>query len=454
MKSKELRAKRFKLIEDARALMTGPPKDGKPDPNFVPSAEDNAKFDAMMAEADALKAQIDRIERADAAEAGRLEAMHVAARANGISTDEQQERVLVEEGAFGAWLRRGAGALNEVERDVYRRCFEAPANSDGVAPGGWRLSPRPRNEAQLAAARTLRDIRAALGVTSDPAGGYTVPQGFYDLLIDAQKAYGGMTDASFVFDTNSGNALPIPTDNDTSNKGAILGESTQVTTQDVTFGAVTMNAYTYSSKLVLVSNQLLQDTAFNLDAWLSGKLGVRIARITNDHFTTGTGASQPTGVITGATLGFTAGGSTSSGSTTTFGYDDLIELEHSVDPAYRKNARFMLSDAALKVTKKLKDGIGRPLWMAGLAVKEPDTINAYPYTINQSMDSPAASAKPVAFGDFMNYFIRRVAGVQILRLTERYADFNQVGFLAFQRWDGQLVDAGTHPIKYLQNSAT
>jgi HK97 family phage major capsid protein len=114
-------------------------------------------------------------------------------------------------------------------------------------------------------------------------------------LIDAEKAYGGMVDASFVFDTTSGNALPIPTDNDTTNSGAILAENpTSQPTQDVTFGAVTMNAYVYTSKLVLVSNQLLQDTAFNLDAWLAGKLGTRIARATNAHFTTGTGASQPT----------------------------------------------------------------------------------------------------------------------------------------------------------------
>jgi HK97 family phage major capsid protein len=102
-----------------------------------------------------------------------------------------------------------------------------------------------------------------------------------------------MVDASFVFDTASGNALPIPTDNDTTNSGSILGENVQVGTQDITFGAVTMNAYVYTSKLVLVSNQLLQDTAFNLDAWLSGKLGTRIARATNAHFTTGTARASP-----------------------------------------------------------------------------------------------------------------------------------------------------------------
>lgn len=434
MKSKELRAKRAKLIEDARALIS----------SDAPSAEDTAKFDAMMTEADGLKAQIDRIERADDLASEQLESLRNAADRNGTDVDEERDVLVLRDGAFNTWMRRGIGALNEQQRGIYAQCFEAPANEAGGSPAGWRLTPRPR---------------AALGVGTDPGGGYTVPEGFYGQMIDAQKVYGGMTDAAFVFDTAGGNALPIPTDNDTTNAGAILSENVQVGTQDTTFGAVTMNAYVYTSKLVLVSNQLLQDTAFNLDAWLSAKLGTRIARITNTHFTTGSGASQPSGVVTGATLGFTAGNasggtSTATGSTTTFNFDDLVELEHSVDPAYRKNAKFMMSDAALKLAKKLKDGIGRPLWMAGLAVKEPDTINSYSYVINQDMATPAASAKPVLFGDFSNYFIRRVAGIQVLRLTERYADFNQVGFLAFQRWDGQLVDAGTHPIKYLQNSAT
>jgi HK97 family phage major capsid protein len=428
MKSKELRAKRVKLISDARAFYNAL--------KGAPSAEEDARFEAMMAEAEALKGEIDKLERADEAFAATMETLRSTAAGAGADIDQIRGQVAVADGAFRAWAR--GQALNEEQRGIFQRSYETP-NAEGM--GGWRLGPAPRPQ-------------NALGVTPDTAGGYTVPQGFYGQLIDAQLAYGGMIEASFVFDTTTGNSLPVPTDNDTSNKGQILGENVQVPQGDIAFGAVTFNAYTYSSKLVLVSNQLLQDTAFNLDAWLSGKLGVRIARITNDHFTFGTGASQPTGATIAATLGYTAGGSTSSGSTTAISFDDLIELEHSVDPAYRKGASFMFADSTLKSIKKLKDGLGRPLWLPGLAVKEPDTINQYAYNINQSMAAMAASAKSVLFGDFKNYFIRRVAGVQILRLTERYADFNQVGFLAFQRWDGNMVDAGTHPVKYLQNSAS
>lgn len=407
--NKELRQTRAQLIADARALISCD----------QPSDEDTARFDAMMTQADVLRGQIDRIESADAEFAATQEALRDKVHRFDGSQQTERERNDLEQGTFMAWVRGGTAILNAQQNEIYQRRF-----------------------------------KAAQGVTPDTAGGYTVPTGFYAQLIDAQKAYGGMTEAANLFDTASGNPLPIPTDNDTASVGAILSENTQVGTQDLTFGVVTLGAFTYTSKLVLVSNQLLHDTAFNLDSFLSEKLGIRLARITNTHFTTGDGASKPTGIITSSTLGYTAGGSTTSGETATILTDDLIELVHSVDPAYRRNAMFMMSDAALKVIKKLKDGQGRPMWLPGIAVKEPDTINGYPYTINQDMPVPAASAKSMLFGDFKNYFIRRVTGVQVLRLTERYADYNQVGFLAFQRWDGRLVDAGTHPVKYLQQSAS
>jgi HK97 family phage major capsid protein len=211
-----------------------------------------------------------------------------------------------------------------------------------------------------------------------------------------------------------------------------------------------LNAYVYTSKLVLVSNQLLQDSAFDLETFLSIKLGTRIARAINTHFTVGTGTSQPNGVVTAATSGKVG----LVGQTLSLIYDDLIDLEHAVDPAYRNGAKFMMHDQSLKVVKKLKDTTGRPLWLPGLAFKEPDTINGYGYSINQDMPVMAANAKSVIFGDFSRYYIRKIPAVQVLRLTERYADYNQTGFLAFQRWDGNLVDAGTHPIQYYANSAT
>jgi HK97 family phage major capsid protein len=414
MAVKDMREQRAKLVADARALY-----DSINDKTPASEAKEiETKFDGMMEEADGLKAKIDREERLESSEKNLGERQRISAQVRNISVDEVAEGENLEAGAFRSYLRNGMGGLNEDER---------------------RLAlPRFQN---------------AQSTGSNTAGGYTVPTGFYDQLMDAEKAYGGMMDpgVGFVFDTDSGNALPIPTDNDTSNSGSILSENTQVGNQDVTFGAVTMNAYTYTSKQVLVSNQLLQDSAFNLDGFLSNKLGVRIARALNTHFTTGDGSSKPTGAVTAATLGATG----ASGETASLIFDDLIELEHSVDPAYRKTARFMFADSTLKAIKKLKDTQGRYLWSPGLAIAgEPPTINSFQYTVNQDMAVMATSAKSILFGDFSKYWIRRVAGVQVLRLTERYADFNQTAFIGFQRWDGNLIDAGTHPLKYFANAAS
>lgn len=407
--AKDLRAKRAKLVADARALVDCE----------NPTAEALAKFDAMMDEETAIKAQIDRIERSDSLESEMNAGLDSRARNAGRSTDHQNAEEETEGRAFNRFMRFGVGGLNAEEHQILTR-------------------------------RQNGDIRNALGVGSGGSGGYTVPTGFYKHLIDAQLAYGGMLTESTIIDTESGNALPIPTDNDTASVGAIIGENTQVSTQDVSFAAVTLNAYMYTSQAVLVSVQLLQDSAFDLDAFLADKLATRIARAYNGHFTVGTGTGQPTGVITAATLGNQG----ITGETTSLITDDLINLEHSVDPAYRNGAKFMMHDSTLKIIKKLKDSIGRPLWTPGLAEKEPDAINGYAYTINQSMPVMAASAKSIAFGNLKNYYIRRVNSAISMRLTERYADYGQVGFLLWQRFDGNLVDAGTHPIKYFQNSAT
>ena len=256
-----------------------------------------------------------------------------------------------------------------------------------------------------------------------------------------------MREVATVQTTASGNDIPMPTENDTSNKGAILAENAQITEQDITFGSTTLNAYMYTSKLVRVSMQLMQDSAFDMNSFLGVKLGERIARIHNEHFTTGTGSSQPQGVATAAVTGVTAA------SATAITYAEIVDLEHSLDPAYRNNARFMMKDSTLQILKKLVDGDSRPLWTAGVASGEQDRLLGYPYVINQDMPAATTGLDSLLFGDFSKYMIRDVAGAGLMRLTERYADYLQVGFFAFMRSDGKLLDAGTNPIKTLQMAA-
>lgn len=290
------------------------------------------------------------------------------------------------------------------------------------------------------------DLRAQ-GVAVDAAGGYLVPEDYRATMTETMASFGGMLDVINFIDTSTGAKLPWPTNDDTANKGAILTENTQVTEQDMTFGTTSLDAYMYTSKLVRVSYQLLQDSAFDLDTWLPRKLAERIARIVNEHFTIGDGTDKPLGLVPGGTVGVTAA------AVDEITYDEVVDLEHSVDPAYRnERAAFMFSDAALAGLRKVKDGDGRPLWQPSLVAGQADNFNGRRYVVNQDMPEPAASAKSVAFGDFhAGYVGRRVTNTTVLRLTERYADFLQVGFLGFERVDGTPDDTGAY--RLLQQAA-
>lgn len=293
--------------------------------------------------------------------------------------------------------------------------------------------------------------RAAMGTTSGAVGAYSVPDATMQALEIALLAFGGIRQSATVIRTDTGASLPFPTSDDTSNKGAILTENTQVSEVDITFGQMTLDAYMYSSKSVLVSLQLLQDSSVDIPSMIGRMLGERIGRIQSDHFTTGTGSSQPNGIVTASTAGVTGVADPPT-------YDNFVDLVHSVDPAYRVGAKFMLNDATLKSVKKIKvlqysgDTTGVPLWAPGLTAGQPDSILGYGYEINQSMASPGSSAKKVLFGQLSKYLIRDVRDVTLVRLNERYADYHQVGFLAFARSDGDLLDAGTHPVKHMAQS--
>jgi HK97 family phage major capsid protein len=279
-----------------------------------------------------------------------------------------------------------------------------------------------------------------------------VPEGFYQHLIEAQLSYGGMmTCGATILDSTTGNPLPVPLDNDTYNTAYIQGENTQMTPGvDVAFGQMVLTAYMYTTRPILVSLQFLQDSAFDIDSWLPSRLQTRIMRRLNTDFTVGDGVGKPFGMLTQATLG--AVGST--GETATLSYVDFINIQHSVDPAYRSNSKFMWNDKTLKALRLVTDNQNRPLWQPAISEAAPDTFGGSNYIINQDMPVPAANAKTILFGDFSAYMIRRVAGAIVMRLTERYADFLQVGYILGQRWDGNLADAGTHPVKYFQQSAT
>ena len=294
-----------------------------------------------------------------------------------------------------------------------------------------------------------------------------MPVGFVNRIEEALKFYGDMWNQAEILDTATGQPLPFPTDNDTTVAGEIVGEGQQVSTQDVSLGQIMLSAYKFSTKMVKVSIELLQDSAFDLEAFLVKKFGTRLGRISNTKFTIGGGPSniagsplvaapEPTGILTASTSsGQTVIGddnATTPDPTNQVGYLDLVNLEHSVDPLYRMGAKYMMHDSTLRFLKTLKDKFGRPLWVPAMASGQVDTINGYGFSINNDMDQLGHLKKSVAFGPLDKYLIRRVKEMSVLRLVERFADFGQIAFLGFARYDGNLIDAGTHPVKYLQNS--
>lgn len=336
---------------------------------------------------------------------------------------------------------------------------------DALALQGWmrsaeRLALTPRQERAMQASgvrpwsrgldfalpiRPAMEKRALSAVTGS-AGGYTVPQGFVPALERAMKWYAASRQVADVMRTDGGNDFPWPTSDDTGNVGERIAENTQVAEQDVAFATVTLKAYKYSSKLVRVPHELLEDNAVNLAEKLGEMLGERIGRIQATDFTTGTGSGQPQGIVTASTAGKTAA------SATTFTPDELLDLIHSVDPAYRSDPSFalMMSDVVYAFIRKVKDSQNRYLFTDPVDGGPPRFFGV-PIIINTAMSSAFTTGqKLVLAGAFSKFKIRDVNVVRLNKLVERYAELDQVGFIAFLRSDSRLLDAGTNPVKHLK----
>jgi len=329
------------------------------------------------------------------------------------------------------------------ERDDYTAAFAAYIRNE----------PLSYEQQRALQAGFDASIKNAAGVGTGAAGGYTVPPEFRDKFVETQKWFGPMLQEAEVIYTDTGANLQWPTNDDTANVGAILAENSQVTEQDFTIGTASIDAYMYTSKLVRASLQFLQDNAINADVWLPERLGVRIGRILNQHFTTGTGTSQPDGIVTSATVGVTGTGSLAS--TGGVSYDNIVDLVESLDPAYGggNGLKFMGHQSVRKALRKLKDGQNRPLWEPSLQVGMADSLLGYPFVLNNDMATVAQSSKSLLFGNIRQaYVIRVVKGLTVLRLTERYADYLQVGFLGFERADGTMQDANA--VRVFQTTAT
>lgn len=294
-----------------------------------------------------------------------------------------------------------------------------------------------------------------MSTTTGSEGGYTVPTEIASTLIEALKKFGGMRAVAQQLTTATGNALSFPTTDGTSEVGEILAENAQATAADPTFGTVGLNVFKYSSKIIAVPIELLQDSSVDIEAFVRRRIIERIGRIANQHYTTGTGTGQPRGIVTASGVGKVG----TTGQVTTFTYDDLVDLLESVDDAYDmgSNCKFMFAQSVRKVMRKLKDTTGRPIWTpgyeAGITAGAPDLLLGKEVALNNDMPAPAASAKSIVYGDLSKYIIRDAMSVNLMRFDDSaYASKGQVGFLAFMRSGGNLVDAAA--VKHYQHPAS
>lgn len=306
--------------------------------------------------------------------------------------------------AFDSFLRRGLGEMSSEERTA------------------------------------LRELRAQ-GTTPDAQGGYTVPTQMLNKIVEAMKAYGGIASVAQILNTSTGQDITWSTSDGTAEEGELLAENAAATEGDVTFGTAILGAKKLSSKIIRVSNELLQDSGVDIEAYLSGRIAQRIGRGEAKYLVQGTGAGnplQPKGLVASVT------GTTNTASASTFTWKEMNALKHSLDPAYRNGPKFRwaFNDATLKVVEEMEDGQGRPLWLPSIAGGAPSTVLQVPYVVDQAIDDIGAGKKFIFCGDFDRFILRRITYMTLKRLVERYAEFDQTAFLAFHRFDCVLEDVG------------
>ncbi|WP_340608328.1 phage major capsid protein [Xenorhabdus bharatensis] len=322
---------------------------------------------------------------------------------------EQQERRAA---AFDKFLRHGLGEMTTEERQA------------------------------------LRELRAQ-GTTPDEKGGYTVPTQMLNKVVESMKAYGGIASVAQILSTSTGQTIEWATADGTAEEGELLGENTAASEEDTEFGTASLGAKKLSSKIIRVSNELLQDSGIDMEAYLAKRIAERIGRGEAKYLVKGTGTGspqQPKGLAASVTGIVEAAAK--------FSWKDMNALKHAIDPAYRNAGtfRWAFNDSTLKIITEMEDGQNRPLWLPEIAGVVPSTILGVPYVIDQAIADMGPGSKFIYCGDFSRFIVRRVAYMTLKRLVERYAEYDQTAFLAFHRFDCILED--TAAIKALVSKGT
>lgn len=387
---------------------------------------------------------------------------NLAKQANHLLAEKGDQVWSVEDQAkFDGFTNEIESARNQIKALEKMREMEADKFFDNAASSVKKPQDGVDISALAAAALYMRfgnnvtpeqaiAIRNAMSTTTTTEGGYTVPSEIAAMVIDTMKSFGAMREVAEIITTEGGNALNFPTSDGTAEVGEIVAENAAASGADITFGTVAVNPYKYSSKKIALPLELIQDSAIDVVAFVVNRLATRLGRITNTHYTTGTGSSQPYGLMARTSAGKTG----TTGQTLTVIYADLVDLKHSINRAYRANAKFMMNDLSVAIVSKIVDSTGRPIWAPSVTAGAPDTLLGHAVVTNDDVAVMAANAKSIAFGDLSQYKVRDVKGSVVMRRFDdsAFALNGQVGFCGWMRTGGNLVD--TAAVKHYANSAT
>lgn len=377
----ELREQRARAWEAAKAYL-----DSKRGNDGLISAEDTATYERMEADVVNLGKEIDRLERQQAIDFELSKPVNAPITMKPTTNGEQ---------------KTGRAA------DEYRQAF-------------WKSM---RNKSNF-------DVQNALRIGEDSEGGYLAPDEFERTLIEALVDINVIRGMATIISTSSGDRqIPIVASKGTA---SWVAEEAATPESDDSFGLVTLGAHKLAT-MIKVSEELINDSAFNLETYIAKEFGRRIGTAEEIAFVTGNGASKPTGVIGSGQVGVT------SASSTAVTFDEMIDLYHSLREPYRKGAVWLTNDATIKAIRKLKDGNGQYLWQPSVQAGQPDTILNKPVRTSVAVPTIEAGAKTIAFGDFSYYWIADRQGRAFQRLNELFAVTGQIGFKASQRVDGKLI---------------
>lgn len=392
-KTLELREKRAKVWEQAKAFLDSKHQEG----SFV-SAEDTAVYEKMEAEVVALGKEIELLERQQAIDLELSKA---------VSTPITNKPNVPENGKTGR-------ASNE-----YKDAF-------------WKAMKN----------KNSFEVQNALTIGTDSEGGYLVPDEFEQVIIDKLADENIIRQLANVITTSFGDKkIPVSASHGTA---AWTDEGDAYNESDDSFGVVTIGAHKLTT-IIKVSEELINDSVFNIERYIAKEFARRIAAAEEEAFITGNGTGKPTGLLVTGEVGVTAASATALTS------DEVIDLYYSLREPYRKNAVFITNDDTVKAIRKLKDGQGQYLWQPSVAAGAPDTILGRSIKTSTFVPKIEAAAKTIAFGDYSYYWIADRQGRSFQRLNELYAATGQVGFKGSQRVDGKLVLA--EAVKVLKQKA-